>query len=319
MIRAVAVLAASFVVGAALYPPLVSAFVRRGLGQHIASYGPRSHRIKEGTPTLGGILFCVIALAAWLILDRGREGFIAVFALLGGAAIGAFDDAINIRSRSRLGLGAYQRIAVEGAVGLLLGIALVLSGFTHQYFPGLGAPNFGWGMVPLTIVAVIAVCNAVNLTDGVDGLAASCVALVLFGITMIAAHALDAHAAVVAAALTGAVCAFLLYNWFPARIFMGDTGSLALGAVIVALCAELHLVWALPLLGIVFMVETLSVIINVTAIRRYGRRVFRASPLHHHFEELGLREQRLVIAFAAAAAVATMFTVLLTHYAGPAA
>src|SRR5262249_41955794 len=155
---------------------------------------------------------------------------------------------------------------------------------------------------------------AVNLTDGVDGLAASCMALVLFGIMMIAAPANETHPAIIAAALCGAVAAFLVYNWHPARIFMGDTGSLALGAALVALAAEVHLLGALPLLGIVFLVETLSVIINVTAIRRFGRRVFRASPLHHHFEELGLREQRLVASFAAVAAVATMFTVLLTHF-----
>ena len=319
MIRAVVLLAASFLIGLVLYPPLVSALVRRGLGQRVAAYGPLSHRVKEGTPTLGGVLFCAIAIAAWLILDRSREGFIAVFALVGGAALGALDDIINVRSGNRLGLPAWHRIAVEAAVGLLVGILLAVSGFTHQYFPGLGAPDLGWGIVPLALLAVVAVSNSVNLTDGVDGLAASCMAIVLFGLTMIAARALDTHATVIAAALTGAVAAFLVYNWFPARLFMGDTGALALGSVLVALAASLHLLWALPLLGIVFLAETLSVIINVTAIRRYGRRIFRASPLHHHLEELGIREQRLVAPFAAVAAVATMFTVLLTHYAGPAA
>ena len=319
MIRAVAVLLISFAVGVALYPALLTALVRRSLGQHVAAYGPISHRVKEGTPTLGGVLFCVIALAAWLILDRGREGFIAVFALGGGAALGAFDDIVNVRSGNRLGLGAWNRIALEAVVGVLVGVALAASGFTHQFFPGLGAPDLGWGIVPLAAVAVVAVSNAVNITDGVDGLAASCTALAFFALTMIGARALDPHATVVAAALAGGVTAFLVYNWFPARIFMGDTGSLALGAALVALSAELHLLWALPLLGIVFVVETLSVIINVTAIRRYGRRIFLASPLHHHFEALGLREQRLVAAFAAVAAVGAMFTVLLTHYAGPAA
>jgi phospho-N-acetylmuramoyl-pentapeptide-transferase len=107
-----------------------------------------------------------------------------------------------------------------------------------------------------------------------------------------------------------------VYNWYPARIFMGDAGSLALGATLVALAAEVHLLWLLPLLGIVFLVETLSVVINVTAIRRFGRRVFRASPLHHHFEELGLREQRLVAAFAAVAAIGTVLTVLFARSAG---
>jgi len=318
VIRAILVLLVSFVAGVFLYPALVSAFVRRGWGHHVARYGPSSHQIKEGTPTLGGALFCAIVVAAWLILDRSREGFVAVFALLGGAALGAFDDVVNIRSLRRLGLGAYNRLALEAFVGVLVGVGLVLAGFTHQFFPGLGAPNLGWGLVPLVAIAVVAVSNAVNLTDGVDGLAASCTALVFFGLTMLAVRAADAHAVVIAAALTGGVAAFLVYNWFPARIFMGDTGSLALGSALVALSAERHLFWALPLLGIVFLVETLSVIINVTAIRRYGRRVLLASPLHHHFEALGLREQRLVVAFAAVAALGTMFTVLLTRVAGPA-
>ena len=319
MIEAAIVIVVAFVGGVLLYPPLVSVLVRRGVGQHVAAYSPATHRLKEGTPTLGGVLFCAIALAAWLILDRSRVGFVAIFALLGGAGLGALDDAINITSSKRLGLGGWNRIAVEAAVGVCIGVGLAVTGLTHQYFPGLGAPNLGWGIVPLAALATIAVSNAVNLTDGVDGLAASCMAVVLFGITFIAAPAHETHPAIIAAALTGGLAAFLVFNWHPARIFMGDTGSLALGAVLVALAAEVHLLWALPLLGIVFLVETLSVIVNVTAIRRFGIHIFRASPLHHHFEELGLREQRLVATFAAVAAVATLFTVLLTRVAGPAA
>ena len=316
MIEAGAVIVASFLVGVVLYPPLVSLLVRRGIGQKVASYGPATHLRKEGTPTFGGVLFCAIAIAAWLILDRSRIGFVAVFALLGGAALGALDDIVNITSSKHAGLGAWQRVAVEGAVGVLVGVGFVIMGLTHQYFPGLGAPDLGWGIVPITALATIAVANAVNLTDGVDGLAASCMALVLFGITFIAGPAGETHPAIIAAALTGAVAAFLVFNWHPARIFMGDTGSLALGTALVALSAEVHLLWALPLLGIVFLVETLSVIVNVTLIKRFGRRLLRASPLHHHFEELGASEERVVAGFAAVAAVSTLFTVLLTHYAG---
>ena len=316
MIEAVAVIAVSFVAGVVLYPPLVSLLVRRGIGQKVASYGPASHLRKEGTPTFGGALFCLIALAAWLILDRSRVGFVAVFALLAGAALGAMDDIVAIRSTKRAGLGGWERVAVEGVVGVCIGVGLAVTGLTHQYFPGLGAPDLGWGIMPLAALATVAVANAVNLTDGVDGLAASCMALVLFGITFIAAPAHEMHPAIIAAALTGAVAAFLVFNWHPARIFMGDTGSLALGTALVALSAEVHLLWALPLLGIVFVVEALSVIVNVTLIKRFHRRLLRASPLHHHFEELGASEERVVAGFAAVAAVATMFTVLLTHYAG---
>jgi phospho-N-acetylmuramoyl-pentapeptide-transferase len=194
---------------------------------------------------------------------------------------------------------------------------VTIAGFTHQFFPGLGAPNLGWGLAVVVAIAVVATSNAVNLTDGADGLAASCSSLVLIGIAIIAVSRDELAVAVLAAALAGALAAFLLFNWFPARVFMGDAGSLALGCGIVALTTELHLIWFLPVLGIVFVVEAASVVINVTAIRRFGTRVFRASPIHHHFEELGLREQRLVGAFAAAAAAGVAITVLFAHVAGP--
>lgn len=313
----IGVLLVSFVAGLLLYPPMLSALARRHIGQRVAEYGPSTHRVKAGTATFGGVLFCAIVVVAWLALDRSREGFIAVFALCGGAALGALDDAVNVQSRRRLGLGGWNKIAVEAVVGVLLGIGLLVAGFTHQFFPGLGAPDLGWGIVPVAAVAVVAASNAVNLTDGADGLAASCTALVFFGLSVVAVSVVDVHATIVAAALTGGVVAFLVYNWHPARIFMGDTGALALGAVMVALSAELHLLWALPLLGIAFVIETASVIVNVTAIRRFGRRVFRASPLHHHFEELGLREQRVVGLFAAVSAVGTLLTVLFARGAGP--
>jgi phospho-N-acetylmuramoyl-pentapeptide-transferase len=316
--HAIVIAAAAFVGGVALYPVLVSLLVRYGVGQRVASYSPMTHRIKEGTPTLGGVLFCGIAVIAWLALDRSREGFIVVFALVGGAVVGGLDDLINIRSKRSLGLPGWQKLCVEAFIGLLVGLALGIAGFTHQYFPGLAAPNLSWGIVPLALLAVVSTSNAVNLTDGVDGLAASCTGLAFFGVTMIAVRDLDLHVTILAAALTGSLAAFLVYNWHPARIFMGDTGSLALGCALVAVTAELHLLWILPLLGIVFVVEAASVIVNVTAIRRYGRRIFRASPVHHHFEELGLREQRLVTAFAAVAAMGTMFTVLYARLAGPA-
>jgi phospho-N-acetylmuramoyl-pentapeptide-transferase len=141
---------------------------------------------------------------------------------------------------------------------------------------------------------------------------------VLVGITIIAVSRGDATVALIAAALAGAVISFLLFNWFPARVFMGDAGSLALGCVVVALTTELHLLWFLPVLGIVFVVEAASVVVNVTAIRRFGRRVLRASPIHHHFEEIGLREQRLVASFAAAAALGVAVTVLISRAVGTA-
>jgi phospho-N-acetylmuramoyl-pentapeptide-transferase len=300
-----------------LYPWLTTQLAGRGVGQRVQSYNPSSHLIKAGTPTMGGILFCGLTAAAWLAFDRTRTGFVITFALVAGASLGLLDDRANVRGRGVFGISAYEKLGAQAFIGLLVGIGLAVAGATRQFFPGLGAPDLhAPGIVVVSILAVVAVSNAVNLTDGVDGLAASCSAVVFAGLLAVALHQQALPVVIVTAALVGGLAAFLVVNWFPARLFMGDTGSLALGCALVAVSAELHLLWLLPLMGIVFVAETLSVIINVTAIRRFHHRLLRASPLHHHFEELGLRERRLVACFAAAAAVGTLLTVLYARSRG---
>ncbi|HEY6379783.1 MAG TPA: phospho-N-acetylmuramoyl-pentapeptide-transferase [Candidatus Dormibacteraeota bacterium] len=311
MTRAVAAFVACLVLGLALYPALIGALARRRAAQRVSEHVPQAHLRKVGTPTMGGLLFCALAIAAWLALDRSRGGFLIAFAVAAGALIGALDDVTNIRGQLALGILPSQKLAVQGVVGLLLGIGLHASHYTREVFPGLGTPDLGWLIVPLAMLAVVATSNAVNLTDGVDGLAASCGAIALITTWGLAAHAGNRPVAIACAAMGGGVLAFLAYNWWPARVFMGDTGSLALGSGLAVATAEAGLLWLLPLLGVVFLAETLSVIINVTAIRRYGRRVFRASPLHHHFEEMGLREQRLVLCFAGAGVVGALLTCLV--------
>ena len=162
----------AFVAGMVLYPVFIGLLVRFGARQHVASYSPASHRAKEGTPTLGGVLFCLIVLIAWLAVDRSRQGFVVIFALIAGAIAGGLDDVVNINDVSRLGLSVYQKLGLQGVAGVLVGIGLTIAGFTNQFFPGLGAPNLGWGLAVVAAIAVVATSNAVNLTDGVDGLAA---------------------------------------------------------------------------------------------------------------------------------------------------
>lgn len=295
------------------YPWLISRFVRLGIGQKVQAYAPQEHKRKVGTPTAGGVLMCAVVLVAWFLFDRHQAGFLLLFALAGGAAAGFLDDVANVRGLMSLGLRPYQKIALQCAAGFLVGVGVFVLGDTRQYLPGFGMINFGWGIVILALIAVVATANAVNLTDGVDGLAASCSALALFGVMAIALRVSNYSVAVVSAAVLGSVLAFLLFNWHPARLFMGDTGALALGAVLTASMLELHLLWLLPLLGVVFLTETLSVIVNVTAITKFHRRVLRASPLHHHFEELGVNEEQLVLGFAAVSAVAMLLTVAVTR------
>jgi phospho-N-acetylmuramoyl-pentapeptide-transferase len=311
VIRSVISFLACLAAGLVLYPALITALDRLGAGQRIQGYGPRAHRVKAGTPTMGGILICFLVVTAWLIFDHSRSGWLTVFALGSGAGLGLLDDIANVRGELALGLLGRQKIVLQVVIGVLVGIGLTRVGQTQELIPFVGPVDLHWGIIILAAVAIVAASNAVNLTDGVDGLAASCSIAVFSGTWVLAMHPYQRSQAVLSAAMVGSLLAFLVYNWHPARIFMGDTGSMAIGCVLVVIAAELQVLWLLPLLGVVFVAETASVIINVAAVKRYQRRVFRASPLHHHFEALGLREQRLVASFAAAALGGAVATVLL--------
>jgi phospho-N-acetylmuramoyl-pentapeptide-transferase len=313
VIRAIVVAVVCFVVGLGLYPLLVTVLTRVGAGQMVQEYSPETHREKAGTPTMGGLLFCLMAVAVWLAIDRSQAGFVIVYALVGGASVGLLDDLANVRGLGSLGLGVRQKLVLQVVVGVAVGFGLHAVGATGQALPGAGMVNLGWWIVPLAAIAVVATTNAVNLTDGVDGLAASCMAIALVGALAVAVAYGAGSAAILAAALLGTLVAFLVFNWHPARIFMGDTGALGLGAALTAVCVEVHLLWLLPLLGIVFVVETASVIANVTAITRFQRRIFRASPLHHHFEKMGIGEERLVLLFSAGGVAALVLTLLTVN------
>jgi phospho-N-acetylmuramoyl-pentapeptide-transferase len=311
--RTLLVAAVCFVVGVAVYPVLVTVLARVGAGQMVQEYNPSTHRAKAGTPTMGGLLICLIAVTVWLVTDRTQAGFVIAYALVGGAAVGFLDDLANVRGLGSLGLDVRQKLVLQVVVGIAVGFGLHAAGASTQDLPGAGMVDLGWGVVPLAALAVVATTNAVNLTDGVDGLAASCVAIALVGAIIASLWLGAGSAATMAAALLGTIVAFLFYNWHPARIFMGDTGALGLGAALTAISVEAHLLWLLPLLGIVFAVETASVIVNVTAITRFRRRVFRSSPLHHHFEKMGVSEERLVLFFATGGTVAVALTLLTVH------
>ena len=317
--RALLAFAVTLVTGLALMPALIGQLARRHAGQRLSAWTPATHLEKAGTPTMGGLLFVVLAVAAWAVLDHSRLGLSIAFAILAGGAIGALDDVNNIRGRLALGLLGRQKLVLQLLVGVLVGVGLHAAGATSQLVPLFGTHDLDWAIVPIAALAVVAASNAVNLTDGVDGLAGSCSLVAFAALWLLSAHTGARPAAVLSAATCGGVLAFLAYNWWPARVFMGDTGSLALGSGLAAASAAAGVLWLLPLLGLVFVAETLSVIINVTAIRRFKRRIFRASPLHHHFEALGLRERRLVVSFAGVGALAAGLTLLLGWRSAPGA
>ncbi|MFP5322007.1 MAG: phospho-N-acetylmuramoyl-pentapeptide-transferase [Acidimicrobiia bacterium] len=284
------------------------------------------HVTKAGTPTMGGVAFVAAAVAGYLAahvrsgLVFTRTGLIVMATIAGAAAVGAMDDWIKVSRERNLGLSSRAKmlgllvVAVGFAVATLTltDIHTTIS-FTRFDSPGFDIPGWAWGVWALLLIA--GTTNAVNLTDGLDGLAAgsSIFAFITFVFVGFWAfrhpevydveHALDL--AVVAAAMLGGVTGFLWWNAPPARIFMGDTGSLAIGAALACLALTTHIQLLLPVIGFLFVLETLSVMLQVTRFRVTGKRFFRMAPIHHHFELGGWAETTVIIRFWIMAGLAT--------------
>jgi phospho-N-acetylmuramoyl-pentapeptide-transferase len=287
------------------------------VGQPIHEDVPSGHTTKAGTPTMGGVVIVVGAIAGYLVAHVRdgviftRSGLLAIATIAGAGLVGLLDDWIKVSRERNLGLskGAKMGGLLVVAVGFSLTAAyhapvhFTLS-FTRFDHPDLDLGRAGW--VLLTTFLIIGVTNAVNLTDGLDGLAAGSGALSFVSFTIIGfwalthpayqlPHALDL--AVVAAAMFGGCVGFLWWNAAPARIFMGDTGSLAIGAGMACLAALTATPLLLPVVGGLFVFETLSVILQVGSFRLTGRRIFRMAPVHHHFELAGWPETTVIIRF----------------------
>ncbi len=314
-------LAAGFLtlaVGLLAYPRVISALQRWNVGQYVREEGPPSHLTRAGTPTAGGLVFVVLGVFAVALFDRELQGGLLAIALVLGALLGGLDDYQKLAAARNLGLPARAKIGLQLAIGLALGLLLYRGGLAAQYVPGRGLVDLGAWLVPLAALAIVATSNAVNLTDGSDGLAGGLAAIAFGLLALLAIRAGQVPRAMALAGLVGAILAFLWYNLPPARLFMGDTGSLALGAGLAVASIEAHLLWLLPLLGLVFAVETLSVVLQVAVFQRTGRRVLLMSPLHHHFQLLGWHEDRIALLFCAAGAVCAVLVFLLAP-AGPGA
>jgi phospho-N-acetylmuramoyl-pentapeptide-transferase len=308
--------ALAFVAGVALYPMVIGWLARARVGQHIREEGPPSHQSRAGTPTAGGVVFLVVGLAFYLIADRSREGGLVLLALLSGGALGLLDDLRKVTARQNLGLRAREKIVVQVLSGTVLAYFAWRWGFGVQSVPLLGAVNLGLWLVPLGAIAFVAGTNAFNLTDGSDGLAAGAGAIAFGTLALVALRAHHTAAAWVPAVLAGLLMGFLVYNFSPARVFMGDTGSLALGNALVAAAIVGGLLWYLPVLALVFVIETLSVIAQVASFKRTGRRIFRMSPLHNHFILGGWSDTRVALSFWAVGLVAALATLVLVRPGG---
>jgi phospho-N-acetylmuramoyl-pentapeptide-transferase len=282
-------------------PRFIRWLQRRGIGQNIREEGPESHNHKQGTPTMGGILILVAALIPYLIFSGKSIASLVVFILtFGCGAIGLADDMIKQRRHRSLGLNARLKLLLQVplvvlAVFLALHFAGVDTKLTVPFVrEGLDIGFFYYGFAFLLISGF---SNAVNLTDGLDGLAAGTVAVALFACAGIAYLRGENDLAILASCLTGASLGFLWYNTHPASVFMGDTGSLALGAALAGMAVVTQTEILILLIGGLFVVEALSVMIQVFSFRFFHKRVFLMAPIHHHFELKGWSETKIIVRF----------------------
>ncbi len=311
--------AATLAAGWLAYPLAIGGLGRIGMTQRIRPEGPTAHRGKAGTPTAGGLLFLALPAVAWALVARDPRGAVLVAALGGGAAIGLADDWLNARGR-RLGLSVRQKLGAEVVLAVALALGLAAAGARPALVLGLGVVALGPALWCLAGIAGVATSNAVNLADGVDGLAAGLVVPPLAVCAWLGAAQGRTGVAVVCAATAATVLAFLRVNRPPARLFMGDTGALGLGFLLAVAATEVGLLVLLPLLGLVFVLEAGSVIVQVVYFRRTGgRRLLRMSPLHHHLELGGLTEWGVDLRLWGLGAAAALVTAVLALHGGLAA
>jgi len=299
--------AVAFVVTVALGSPFIQFLQSRKFGQFVREEGPQTHLIKAGTPTMGGVVMLMGLVAALLVVARPNAATFATLLLVTVVAgIGLYDDWQKISKKRPEGLSARYKFG-------LLTLAVVLADVLSIYYVGVTqtvlVPYFdlslvlGPGIVGLALfsgfllLVIAGTTNAVNLTDGLDGLAAGAGALALLAYTAIAFLERQYDVAIVCGAMVGAIIGFLWYNSHPADIFMGDTGSLAIGGVLAAAAVLTKTELLLPVIGGLFVVEALSVMIQVAVFKLTGKRVFKMAPIHHHFEFLGWEENKIVVRF----------------------
>lgn len=283
-----------------IYIPLLK---RLHAGQSIREDGPKSHLIKSGTPTIGGVIFLTSVILTTLIAGNFKLSVgMIIFSTLAFGVVGFIDDYIKVVKKRNLGLRAYQKLLLQIIVTVILLIYQYNSSEfnTDQYIPFLkDYVSFGWLYIPFIIFVVVGTVNSVNLTDGLDGLSSSVTVITLAFFAIAAGKMNRAEISLFCVALMGALIGFLFYNKYPAKVFMGDTGSLALGGAISAIAVLLNIPLILPIAGGIYFIETLSVIIQVISFKTTGKRVFLMSPLHHHFEHKGWHEKKVVFVFCA--------------------
>lgn len=290
---------------AVLLSPLVIPLLRKlKFGQFIRDEGPKMHAKKAGTPTMGGVVILVAIVTASLVMGAklgvlSTELYLLLFVTCGFGLLGFLDDLIKIVKKRNLGLTSRQKLLGQLVIAIVFYEVLQQSGFsTAVTLPGSEKViDLGHYYLIFAILMLIGASNATNLTDGMDGLLAGTAAVAFGAYVVMALEALDLVSAVFAAAVVGALLGFLVFNAHPARVFMGDTGSLAIGGGIASLAMMTKFELILIVIGGIFVLETLSVMIQVASFKLTGKRVFKMTPIHHHYELSGWSEWRIVATF----------------------
>ncbi|MCI8751274.1 MAG: phospho-N-acetylmuramoyl-pentapeptide-transferase [Lachnospiraceae bacterium] len=303
----------AFAISVVLCPIIIPFLKKMKFGQYVRDDGPKAHLKKAGTPTMGGlIILACIAMTSVLYIRGNREVLPVLFATIGFGLIGFLDDYIKVVMKRSLGLTPWQKIVLQAVVaGIFVYYYLVKLGYKPEFLiPFSGGIRDGWYVsmpVPVFVVFVyfvmLGTVNGTNFTDGLDGLASSVTLLVAVFFTIVASGMKSGITPVTASA-AGSLMGFLLYNVYPASVFMGDTGSLALGGFVASAALMLKLPVFIIVAGAVYLIEVLSVIIQVVYFKASGgKRFFKMAPIHHHFEQCGWSETKVVTVFSLFTAV----------------
>ncbi|BEP29501.1 phospho-N-acetylmuramoyl-pentapeptide-transferase [Helicovermis profundi] len=288
----------SFLSAVILAPFIIPLLKKMKFGQSIREEGPKSHQVKTGTPTMGGLIILTAILASFLIsLNFSDKTLVIIMGLMFFGLVGFIDDYIKIGLKRNLGLTAKQKILGQLIVSLIIAIYSIKLG-TDIHIPFI-KHNLDLGIfyIPFIVFLLVGVSNSVNLTDGLDGLSSGVSIIVTLFFSIVAYKLGEFHVSFVTISITGACLGFLLFNKYPAKVFMGDVGSLALGGAIASISIVLKEPIILIIVGGIFVAETFSVILQVSYFKLTGKRIFKMSPLHHHFELSGWKETKVVKVF----------------------
>lgn len=316
----------SFAVTALLAKKFIPFLISRKLNQPIYEIGPRWHKSKAGTPTMGGIFFIaaiVLTMGVLSFFAIDKEFLAPLWLTLGMAvlfaAVGFIDDYAKLIKKQNEGLKAYQKFILQSIVAAAYISAMCALGYMDTVVPIPFTEielDLGIAFYPLAILLIVGVDNSTNLTDGIDGLCATVTAVVaaffaLFGLPVIGLLHGEAIT-YLAGALFGGMLGFLVYNWNPARIFMGDTGSLFIGGMVMGLAFLCDQPLIIIIVGLIYLIETASVMLQVTSFKLFHKRIFKMSPIHHHFEKCDWSERKIVTVFSSVTFVLCAITFILS-------